>query len=168
MGGKMAIDFIKEEDRFLSRIMEFTLMPEAWQNFRSKENDFPCSWKMIKLDELNKNNPELTTESGIYTLLVQPAIASHPACSYLMYVGQTHNLQQRFLNYLRREKRIRKRPKVLRLLNIYFEQIWFCFTKISANQLDDYEKALMNAYIPPINDKNQLPAEIRSIIGAFR
>lgn len=163
----MAIDFIENQDKVKSRKVEFTLMPEAWQKFRITQKAFPCTWKIIKLDEGCKNDLDLITRPGIYTLIVQPDIATHTACSYLMYVGQTHNLHQRFLNYLRTEKRIRKRPNIFRLLNIYGDHIWFCFTKVAADKLDEYENALMNAYIPPVNDENRLPAEMRPLVGAF-
>lgn len=163
----MAIDFIEDEDKLKSRKVEFTLMPDAWNKFRITQDTFPCAWKIIKLDEDSKNDVDLTKEAGIYTLIVQPGIASHTACSYLMYVGQTNNLHRRFLNYLRTEKKTRKRPNVFRLLNIYDDHIWFCFIKVAFGKLDDYENALMNAYIPPINDENRLPAEIRALSGAF-
>jgi hypothetical protein len=163
----MVVNFIDEEDKLKSRSVNITLMPEAWQKFQQKQAAFPCSWKVIKLDDACKNDPDLTKEPGIYTLLVQPGIAQHPSCSYLMYVGQTTNLFNRFRNYLSREKRKRIRPNVFRLLNIYNGNIWFCFTKVLSNQLDDYENALMNAYIPPVNNVDRLPSEIRSIKGAF-
>lgn len=163
----MTTDFIEEEDKLKSRTVSFTLLPEAWQKFNHNQAAFPCSWKIIKLDEMCKNDIDLAKEPGIYTLLLQPGIAAHPSCSYLMYVGQTSDLHRRFRDYLRHEKIKRKRPNVFRLLNIYSGKIWFCFTKVAAHQLNDYENALMNAYIPPVNDKNRLPAEIRSIKGAF-
>jgi hypothetical protein len=163
----VAIDFIEEEDKLKSRTISITLMPEAWQNFKLNEAAYPCSWKVIKLDEVCKNDPDLSKTSGIYTLLIMPGIAQHPSCSYLMYVGQTHNLYLRFRNYLSREKTHRVRPNVFRLLNIYSDRIWFCFTKVAGYQLDRYENALMNAYIPPVNNVDRLPAEIRSIKGAF-
>ena len=163
----MAIDFIEEEDKLKSRKMTFTLMPEAWQEFIINQDLFPCIWKIIKLNEEGKNNLDLNNESGIYTLIVQPGIALHPACSYLMYVGQTHNLRHRFLNYLRTEKKKRIRPNIYRLLNIYDNHIWFCFTKVDSDKLDEYENVIMNAYIPPINDENRLPAKTRRFVGAF-
>jgi hypothetical protein len=163
----MVIDFIKEEDKVKSRTTKFTLMPEEWQKFIVIQDSFPCKWKIIKLDEKCKDDSDLNKEPGIYTLLVQPGIASHPSCSYLMYVGKTFDLHKRFLNYLRYEKRVRKRPNIFRLLNIYGDHIWFCFTNVAADQLERYENSLMNAYLPPVNDENRLPAEMRQLKGAF-
>lgn len=161
----MAIDFIQQEDRIMARSYTFRLMPEAWDAFA--DDQFLCAWQMTRLDENGKNDPCLVGRPGIYTLLVMPGIATHPACSYLMYIGQTTDLRRRFYNYLVTEKKHRKRPKVYRLLSIYEDFIWFCFTEVDADRLDEYENALMNAFIPPINDENRLPAEIRSIMGAF-
>jgi hypothetical protein len=143
-------------------------MPDKWQKFIIIQDSFPCKWKIIKLAEECKDDLDLNKVPGIYTLLVQPGIASHPSCSYLMYVGQTHNLHLRFLNYLKYEKRIRKRPNIFRLLNIYDDHIWFCFTKVAPDELDKYENGLMNAYIPPVNDVNRFPAEMRKLKGAFK
>ena len=161
----MLVDVIQQEDDLKARSVKFVLMPEAWNGF--VDNLFPCSWQITKLDENGKNDPRLAGRAGIYTLLVQPGIAAHSACSYLMYVGQTKNLRKRFYNYLVTEKRTRKRPNVFRLLNVYEGYIWFCFTEVDSDRLDEYENALMNAYIPPVNAESRMPAEIRPSIGAF-
>lgn len=161
----MLVDVIQEEDNLKARSVEFTLVPDAWKAFGG--DLLPCSWQMTKLDQSGRNHPCLGDRAGIYTLLVVPGIATHPACAYLMYVGQTHNLGDRFGNYLVTEKKTRKRPNVFRLLNIYEGYIWFCFTEVEADRLDEYENALMDAYMPPVNAKNRMPAGIRSTIGAF-
>jgi hypothetical protein len=161
----MAADIIQQQNDLKAHRVAFILMPNTWRAFQG--NPLPCCWQVIKLDETAKRSPRLTQQPGIYTLLVQPGIATHPACSYLMYVGQTHNLRQRFHNYLVTEKKKLKRPNIFRLLNIYEGYIWFCFTEVDAGRLDEYENALMNAYIPPSNADNRLPAEIRASIGAF-
>jgi len=163
----MAIDIIEKEDKIKARTFEFVLMPDAWQDFQTNQTKYPCCWKTVKLDDKHILDPDLPEESGIYTLLVQPGIAEHPACSYLMYVGQTTNINRRFNDYLTTEKKTRKRPNIFRLLNIFDNKIWFCFTKVPREQLTDYEDTIMNAYIPPVNDDNRLPAEIRSIRKAF-
>lgn len=84
-----------------------------------------------------------------------------------MYVGQARSLRRRFVNYLVTEKRRQKRPKIYRMLNLYDNFVWFCYTPVAASKLDVYENALMEVYIPPKNSDNRLPASVRAIRSAF-
>lgn len=153
-------DIIREQDEAIAHRREFILWPSKWEGFdRTKV----YGWQWHKLDASER--PNIPDEPGIYTLLIQPGIAGHPLCSYLMYVGQAVSLRTRFADYLTRERRESGRPKIFRLLNKYSNYIWFCFTIVPEETLDDVEDSLMNAYIPPCND--QLPIEIRPVRGAF-
>lgn len=82
-----------------------------------------------------------------------------------MYVGKTNSLHRRFGEYLNQEKRETGRPKIFRLLNVYPDHTWFCFSLVSQTDLVNVEEALLAAYIPPAND--QLPAEVSKVTGAF-
>jgi excinuclease UvrABC nuclease subunit len=115
------------------------------------------------IDEERRNIP---TGSGVYTFLVKPDIASHPACSFLMYVGRSNSLRQRFGHYLYERNRNDGRPKIVYLLNKYADHLWFCFALLPEDATPAQENALITAYIPPFN--NQFPAEIRAPVGAFR
>lgn len=107
----------------------------------------------------------MPASAGIYTLLVQPAVAYHDECSYLMYVGQAVSLKKRFGEYLNAERLETGRPKLFRLLNIYDQYVWFGFTPIPAQHLDEVEDALIAAHLPPCNDR--LPAKVRKAVKAF-
>lgn len=137
---------------------DFVLWPRQWRTYNGVHD-----WTMYKLIGQERNN--IPDQPGIYTLLIQPGIANHSACSYLMYVGQTNSLHRRFDEYLSERRRETGRPKILRLLNKYPDNIWFCFTIAPENSLDAMEENLINAYLPPAND--QLPAEIRRVMRAF-
>jgi excinuclease UvrABC nuclease subunit len=152
------IDLIRDQDEMIAYSHRFILWPRLWQDYRNTH-----AWQMYRLcPEERSNIPE---QSGIYTLLIQPSIAEHPACSYLMYVGKSNSLRRRFGNYLNERTRETGRPKLLRLLNKYPDYIWFCYTIVPEAELDDVETALYTAYLPPSND--QYTAEISRIIGAF-
>lgn len=159
----MSTDIIQEATTLKSHSEEFILLPQKWQEFDPRK--YPCSWTQVKL--ATTEHQKIPDLSGIYTLLVQPGIAIHPACSYLMYVGQAISLKNRFRNYLVDEKKKNKRPKIFYLLNTYESYIWFCYTLVDKTRLNDYENALMTAYIPPKNSDNRLPASIRASRGAF-
>ena len=153
-------DIINEQDEFKAHCYEFALWRRKWQEYR---DICVLDWQLYPLADHER--PSIPDQPGIYTLLVQPGIASHPACSYLMYVGQTTSLRRRFGEYLTSEKRETGRPKIFRLLNMYPDHAWFCFSLVPDANLDVVEAALLTAYIPPAND--QLPAQVRRVTGAF-
>ena len=99
--------------------------------------------------------------------MLQPEVASHTHCAYLMYIGKTtRTLQARFTEYLRERENERGRPKILRLLNIYQDYLHFCCLTIAETErITDIEDALISAFLPPCN--SEFPAEVRPAIGAF-
>lgn len=153
------IDLVEQQDECLAHLVRFPLWPAKWQAFTS---DVALSWTIRKLEHDEKEN--IPSTAGIYSLLIQPAIASHPACSYLMYVGQAQNLQDRFYNYLTTEQRIR--PKVVRLLHKWRGYIHFCYSNVPVGQLTVVEDALLDAYIPPVNSR--FPGQLASVVRAFQ
>ena len=153
-------DIIDQQNQFKAHTWEITLWPQAWAAFPGSHE---LSWSICRLGDAERGT--IPEESGIYTLLVQPGIAEHIACSYLMYVGQTVSLKDRFGRYLTTERRAAGRPKIFRLLNIYSEYVWFCYTVLDKVFLDAVENELMKAYYPPCND--QYPVEVSKVIGAF-
>jgi len=153
------VDIIQEEDDMKAHEHHFILWPRQWKKYLDTHN-----WQTYRLDTTEKDR--IPNQSGVYSLFIQPGIANHPACSYLMYVGQAKSLQRRFMDYLNERKRGTGRPKIYRFLNKYQDYVWFCCTTVRKVDLTKVEDNLLNAYIPPAND--QYPAEIRRIIGAFR
>lgn len=154
------VNLIAEQNEMKAHSYEFVLWPRKWREFR---DIYVLSWQTYQLIEHER--PNVPDAAGIYSLLVQPGIASHPACSYVMYVGQTTSLHRRFGEYLTKERRETGRPKIFRLLNLYPDHIFFCCVPVSETDLSTMEDALRSAYIPPAND--QLPADISRIRRAF-
>lgn len=127
----------------------------------------PLSWVTHRLDRAER--PAVPTDGGVYTLLVQPGVAAHPAASFLMYVGKAKNLRNRFEQYLGSERRLTGRPKIYRRLIRYSDHLWFCCAPlpgVANDVLRQVEDALLMAYVPAWND--QLPAEISGVVRAFR
>jgi len=152
------VDIIQEQDAMKAHVHRFTLWPRQWGKYFDTH-----SWQIFRLDELEKDH--IPKQSGVYSLLIQPGIANHPACSYLMYIGKTNSLRRRFMDYLNERKRETGRPKIYRFLNKYQNFVCFCCTPVKVADLTIIEDNLLNAYIPPAND--QYPAEIRRIMKAF-
>ena len=151
-------DIIQEQDEMKVHEHRFILWPRQWKKYVATHN-----WTSCNLDAKDKDR--IPKQSGVYSLLVQPGIANHPACSYLMYIGKTTSLRRRFMDYLNERKRETGRPKIFRVLNKYKDYVYFCYTTIHENDLSNVEDNLLIAYMPPNND--QYPAEIRHLTGAF-
>lgn len=152
MSSSPSIDIVRETDEMKSCVQHFILFPRQWQTYTQSHR-----WQSENLEAARAT--QIPKSPGIYTLIIQPGIAGHPSCSYLMYVGKTSSLQRRFREYLGMERREDGRPKISYFLNKYDRFICFCYTRVHMRALDDVEGGLMNAYLPPLN------AEYEGIIG---
>ena len=117
------VDIIQEQDEMMAHEHHFILWPRQWKTYVDTHN-----WKSFRLDKTEKNH--IPKRAGVYSLLVQPGIANHPACSYLMYIGKTTSLYRRFMDYLNERNRDTGRPKILRVLNKYKDYVCFCYTTV--------------------------------------
>lgn len=96
-------------------------------------------------------------------MVVQPRIAGHSGCSYLMYLGKTENLHRRFGEYLTSERD--RRPKMVRLLEVYRGYIHFFYSRVNKTMLDKMEDQLIDAFVPPCNSR--FTGDIQKARGAF-
>lgn len=149
---------------FAKSVHRVVLWPAKW---RAYVETAVLNWRTHRLSDAER--PKVPTDEGVYTLLVQPAVAAHPAASYLMYVGKAKNLRRRFGDYLQAERRSTGRPKIYRRLIQYSDHLWFCCAALpgaSDQLLRDVEDGLLVAHVPAWND--QLPAEVSGVVKAFR
>lgn len=133
------------------------LWPKTWQSYTGTGQH---TWEVRRLAHAEEG--AIPPRPGIYTLVIQPSVASHPACAYLMYVGQAADLRERFHQYMTTERRATGRPKLVRLLTVYSDYLWFCYTEVAATNLNVVEDALITAFNPPANSK------ISGILGRAR
>jgi hypothetical protein len=126
------------------------------------------TWEAVKFTR--RNMRRIPETQGVYTFLVQPGIANHPCCSYLIYVGKTESqsFRLRYQQYLR-EKRAgdeSARPHMTEMLEKWDGFLWFCFASIEqADLIQNVEDALLTAYLPPSN--KTFPATIRRALKVF-
>ncbi len=149
-------DLVAAQDEYQKHVWSICLWPKQWGTY-----NVSLKWHNVALNDDSKLKVPHTT--GVYSLVIQPGIAGHSGCSYLMYVGQAKNLHKRFDDYLTRE-RVR-RPKVVRLLEMYGGYIMFFYSKVAEETLDNIEEELINAFVPPCNTK--LTGEVQRARGAF-
>jgi hypothetical protein len=140
------VDIVSETDEMKGCILHFTLWPRQWQTYTQSHE-----WQNEKLETASATR--IPESPGIYTLIIQPGIAGHPSCSYLMYVGKTVSLRRRFREYLGMERRPDGRPKISYFLNKYDQFIFFFYTLVSTEAVDNVEEGLKNAYLPPLNEE---------------
>lgn len=159
-------DLIGEQDEVKAHGHTFYLWPKLWQEY-VEDSGHIFSWNERKFLDSEASN--IPNEPGLYTFVIQPGIANHPLNSYIMYIGKTNRtLRHRFKEYLREMQRETGRPKIVRMLNKYPDNIFFCYTIVqeSTSELIDKERALMTAWLPPGNWP-RLPARVRRIVGAL-
>lgn len=152
------IDLVAQQDEYNKHVWRMCLWPTQW-NARSPSAKLV--WKTVVLDPSQKS--AIPTAPGIYSLLVQPNIANHTGCSYLMYIGKASSLRSRFGNYLTTEKL--RRPKIIRLLEMYKDHLHFCYSTVPKAKLDTVEEQLYSAYVPPCN--TQFSGELSRSKRAF-
>lgn len=144
-------------------VKRMVLSPFQWAACRLPVN---LQWQAVRFTRGNRQQVP-TNSRGVYTFLVQPGIADHPCCSYLLYVGQTEgqNFRTRYSQYLR-EKRAgdqSARPHVTEMLQKWDGFLWFCYAAVNQNNLiEDIEDALLTAYLPPTN--KDFPARVSRAI----
>ena len=156
------VDVINERDQKKIHTHKFILWPQKWEAY-----DLPdlFDWEIHPFQPNQIEN--IPCEPGIYSFVIQPGIASHSHCSYLMYIGQTERtLRVRFREYLRDRNNPNCRPKILELLNRYKDYLHFCCLIIEEKErIIEIETALINAFRPPCNDR--IPAETSEPKEAF-
>jgi hypothetical protein len=123
----------------------FDLVPTKWGSYSG-----PPALKWTSRRLVKASTSKVPTSSGIYRLVLVPSVKACNA-TYLMYVGKATNLRSRFTAYLAAERK--RRPKLIRLLNLYPDHVTFQFCSVSKARLDRVEDALLQTFMPPCNDR---------------
>jgi hypothetical protein len=144
----------------------FTLWPRLWEMFN---NSFSYSWakQLFKKSVMD----EIPARSGIYTFVIEPRIANHPSCAFLVYVGKTDNLKRRFGEYIEvQEGKRRHSPLLEQALSQHLEKeyLFFYYSFHAKDSLKLYEQALIDGFVPPWNDKKTISSSIGNIVRAFQ
>lgn len=142
------------------------LSPAHWKSCNLSDS---LQWEWTKFARSNSRNVP-NDKSGVYSFLVQPGIADHPACSYLMYVGKAEkqSLRQRFNQYFRDEAEDSRRPHIYEMFRLWKGHLWFYFAIVSDDaKIDAVEHALIHAYLPPRNHeyKGSVKRQMQKLFG---
>lgn len=125
-------------------------------------------WKHVKFSPENSRHVPNAT-GGVYTFVVKPDIAEHPACSYLLYVGKADkSFRERYYAYIK-DKRLgdkSRRPHVEEMLNKWDGHLYFYYAEIERQELiQTIEQILLAAYLPPTN--KSFPGEVQRALQRF-
>jgi hypothetical protein len=150
-----------EKDIRSYRIDRFILYPEHWTNYP----DFiKLDWKKVKFNASNAQQVP-GDKTGVYTFVADAALAQHPACSYLLYVGkaESQDLRKRYRKYLRAEQEWKERPHIVRMISNWSGHLWFYYAEIAERSaINSLEAELITALLPPMN--REWPAEISPLM----
>ncbi len=144
-------------------IKRMVLSPAHWKKCSLKVD---LNWSFVHFTKSNKAHVP-ADKRGVYSFCVQPRIAKHPACSYLLYIGMVENqgFRARYEQYLADSQagESSRRPHVTEMLEKWEGYLWFCYASIAKKDLiEKTEDKLLAAYLPPTNKDYRWPALHRS------
>ena len=157
-------DFTIEAEELRRYRYSFHLSPALWDQYGGPDD---LDWKCVPFGTGSLETiPDLP---GVYAFCVRPSIGGNLCGSYLLYVGKTvRGLRIRCREYLANAEADRERPRVLRMLRLFYGTAYlrFCFAVVTED--DDpasIEDLLLAATVPPAC--RMLPASVRAAVDAF-
>ena len=143
-------------DMIISRLREgrvvFTHSPEMWQECRPPVE---LEWNSVLFNEDNRGLIP-SDEFGIYVFMLEPNLSGPPKSAYILYIGQTGNsrgFRRRYGDYLYYQ-RTGERIVISRMLRRWRGHLKFYYAPVEdGSLLNDVETMLLNACVPPYNDK---------------
>lgn len=156
-------DIFNDRQEAKSHVQDFTLWPKIWNSFKL---NITLTWDERTFESSEANN--IPEEPGVYTFVIKPEIASHPACAYLVYTGKAKDLKRRFKQYLEVQNQKRRHsPKIEQGLMQYKGYLFFIYSLLKKKSITKVEQVLIDGFIPPWNDKKTISSEVGNIVRAF-
>lgn len=137
--------------RWFKYFVDFTLT----NKFHPKISTHLLKWH--KPFEFNKVNRALVPKlPGIYLFFVKPKAQIFVEQSYVMYVGYSMNLWDRYYNYLHTYKNSEEPNYFERrvMLNLYEDVLFYTFIELDTlteTQIERLEEKIIDSLVPPIN-----------------
>jgi hypothetical protein len=133
-------------------VSRIVLSPNRWSTFKT---DLVLNWTMVRFEksEIDKIPDD---QKGVYSFVVCPGIANHPASYYLMYIGKAEDqpLRTRIKQYFQEVNDDKGRAPVQDMIINWNSHLWVCYTTVSdIDKIDSLEDSLISAFVPPINQK---------------
>lgn len=144
--------YIKKDPgfRWWSFFIDFTLTNQHASSLATHLSNW--STPFIFSQKARKNVPKTP---GIYIFYVQPSIQLHPAQSFVLYIGYSMNLWNRYYDYIV-YKRSEEPNYIDRriMLNVWEKNLYYSYISLpgfTEDQVLEIEQKLYNSLVPPIN-----------------
>lgn len=173
MAFESLIDFADEAAREIGQYMlQVTLRPE-----QLVAEEYPVAdlnWDSVKYgpDEVQRVPDD---KRGIYAFAICHNNSVLPPYGYILYIGiagrrSNRSLRERYKDYLN-ERKVIKRERIARMIGNWHSVLRFFYAPIpddmTSEQLEDLEKRLNNAFLPPFSE-GDLDADVKRKRRAFR
>lgn len=116
-----------------------------------------ADWTELKFGSLSLPLlDELDNQEGIYMFVVKPKESFTKYHSTILYIGETKNLKQRYIQYLGYKTSTHPSDQKKRMMTVVWEEyLYFNYFKTdykvtSARRKEEYD--LIDSIVPPIND----------------
>ncbi len=127
----------------------------SWQAYQPITR---LNWRFVKYDS-SSNAP---TQRGVYAFVLCPVTilsTSVPPFGFIFYVGETgdhgnESLRTRLRSY-RNKRQQRSRARIYSMIDLWSEHLYFYYAVVrSAVSTKEVEKLLLDALLPPCNEKD--------------
>ncbi len=151
---------------------EFILSPDKMNLSNYAINSLKWDYINFKTGD-KKNIPN--NKRGIYAFVIRVDNNVLPPHGYIMYIGiagknSNRSLRERYGDYLN-ERKVAKRSNLTYMIGTWSKVLQFFFApiedEVSSKDLQELEKQLNGAFIPPIS-KGDFYADVKPLIAAFR
>ena len=156
-------DFTIEADELRRYEYSFRLSPTLWDRYSGPDD---LEWECAPFGGCNLE--AIPEAPGVYAFCVRPSIGGNLCGSYLLYVGKTdRSLRTRCREYLAGAEADRERPKLLRMLRLFYgtKYLYFCSPSFPMTILLRLRICCWKPLFRPAC--TTLPASVRSAVDAF-
>ena len=124
-------------------------------------------WQSVEFGQDYRNDVP-AEQFGVYAFMLEPKFSGPPQTAYLLYIGKTARaFRTRYGEYLDIELKRFGRTPIGRMLERWSGHVCFHYASIEdQNRIDEIEEALLNACIPPYNQRFR--GRVGPAIMAFR
>ena len=138
------------------RVARTILYPEGWTTYQPLTQ---LDWSAPPLQYPDPGS--LDAVPGVYSFVVQPGVADHPASAHVMYVGKTNNLKRRYREY-RTKKKVRTHMQKMKKWTGW---LWFYYSEVPTQVRPELVEAqLLKALLPPYN--RAFPGDVQGFVDA--
>lgn len=141
-------------DRYVSEGRNYVRKFCIWERqFKKYQSNTPLNWKCIPAKK--GNAPSLPERQGVYAFVVKSQIANLSWSGYILYVGMTEKqtFSERFAQYFAETKRAKPRYWIKEMFQLWKKHLFYYYAETSVGDAKKIEDDLLEALLPPNNEK---------------